>query len=148
MVLGMRREGLGSEYTVTSSSSYSSSSEVKAGNSEVQRVPGNDFSLCTAPTFSRIQGISNGGQNGDMYRNNSKYKSEDKRNGGLEFVWFGGAQNGRNRIMVAEELSRTRRIRVGFDIQNAETYMTLGTYILDGNESGMHKERRQYSEGT
>ena len=31
MVLGMRREGIDSEYTVTSSSSYSSSSEVKAG---------------------------------------------------------------------------------------------------------------------
>ena len=26
--------------------------------------------------------------------------------------------------------------------------MTLGTYILDGNESGMHEERKQYSEGT
>ena len=26
--------------------------------------------------------------------------------------------------------------------------MTLGTYILNGNESGMHKERKQYSEGT
>ena len=26
--------------------------------------------------------------------------------------------------------------------------MTLGTYILDRNESGMHEERKQYSEGT
>ena len=83
-----------------------------------------------------------------MYQNDSKYKSEDERNGGLEFVWFGGAQNAWNRIMVAEESSRMRRILVGFNIQNAETYMTLGTYILDGNESGMHEERRQYSEGT
>ena len=83
-----------------------------------------------------------------MYRNDSEYKSEDERNGGLEFVWFRGEQNVRNRIILAEESSRTRRIRVGFDIQNAETYMTLGTYILDGNESGMHEERRQYSEGT
>ena len=49
---------------VTSSSSYSSSSEVKARNSEVWRVPGNGFSSCAAPTFSRIQGISNGGRNG------------------------------------------------------------------------------------
>ena len=49
---------------VTSSSSYSSSSEVKARNSEVQRVPGNGFSSCAVPTFSRVQGISNGGQNG------------------------------------------------------------------------------------
>ena len=64
MVLGMRREGLDSEYTVTSSSSYSSSLEVKAGNSEVRRVPGNGFSSCAAPTFSRVQGISNGGRNG------------------------------------------------------------------------------------
>ena len=87
-------------------------------------------------------------RNGDMYRNDSEYKSGDKRNRGSEFVWFGGAQNVRNRIMVAEESSRTRRIRVGFNIQNAETYMTQGTYILDGNESGMHKERSQYSEGT
>ena len=47
-----------------SSSSYSSSSEVKAGNSEVRRVPGNGFSLCAAPTFSRVQGISNRGRNG------------------------------------------------------------------------------------
>ena len=61
-VLGMRREGLDSEYTVTSSSSYSSSSEVKSGSSEVRRVPGNGFSSCTAPTFSRVQGISNGGR--------------------------------------------------------------------------------------
>ena len=61
---------------------------------------------------------------------------------------FGGAQNARNRIILAEESSRMRRIRVGFDIQNAETYMTLGTYILDGNESGMYEEQRQYSEGT
>ena len=42
-------------------------------------------------------------------------------------MWFGGAQNARNRIILVEELSRTRRIQVGFDIQNAETYMTLGT---------------------
>ena len=64
MVLGMRHEGLDSEYTVTSSSSYSISSEVKARNSEVWRVPGNGFSSCAAPTFSRVQGISNGGRNG------------------------------------------------------------------------------------
>ena len=35
-----------------------------------------------------------------------------------------------------------------FDIQNAETYMTLGTYILEETKSGTHEERRQYSEGT
>ena len=127
-------------HTVTSSSSYSKSPEIKARSSEVRRVPGNGFSSCAAPTFSRIQGISNGGRNGDMYQNDSEYKSEDERNGGSEFVWFGGAQNARNRVILVEESSRTRRIRVGFDIQNVETYMTLGTYILDGNESGMHKE--------
>ena len=54
-VLGMRREGLDSEYTVTSSSSYPNSSEVKARSSEVQRFPGIGFSLCAVPTFSRIQ---------------------------------------------------------------------------------------------
>ena len=83
-----------------------------------------------------------------MYRNDSEYKSEDERNGGSEFMWFGSVQNAQNRIILAEESSRTRQIRVGFDIQNVETYMTLGTYILDGNDSGMHEERRQYSEGT
>ena len=62
-VLGMRREGLDSEYTVMSSSGYSSSLEVKAGNSEVWRFPGIGFSSCAAPTFSRVQGISNGGTN-------------------------------------------------------------------------------------
>ena len=50
--------------SVTSSSSYSSSSEVKTGNSEVRRVPGIGFSSCAAPTFSRVQGILNGGRNG------------------------------------------------------------------------------------
>ena len=39
-------------------------------------------------------------------------------------------------------------MRVEFDIQNAETYMTQGTYILDETKSGMHEERRQYLEGT
>ena len=61
MVLGMQREGLDSEYTVMSSSSYSNSSEVKARSLEVWRFPGIGFSSCAAPTFSRIQGISNGG---------------------------------------------------------------------------------------
>ena len=30
--------------------------------------------------------------------------------------------------------------RVEFDIQNVETYMTRGTYILDETKSGMHEE--------
>ena len=46
---------------VTSSSSYSSASEVKVGSLEVRRFPGIGFSSCAAPTFSHIQGISNGG---------------------------------------------------------------------------------------
>ena len=46
---------------VTSSSSYLNSLEVKAGMLGVQRFPGIGFSLCAVPTFSRIQGISNGG---------------------------------------------------------------------------------------
>ena len=49
---------------VTSSSSYSKSPEIKARSSEVRRVPGNGFSSCAAPTFSRVQGISDGGRNG------------------------------------------------------------------------------------
>ena len=60
-VLGMQREGLDSEYTVMSSSSYSNSSEVKARSVEVQRFPGIGFSSCAVPTFGCIQGISNGG---------------------------------------------------------------------------------------
>ena len=55
-------EGISSTHgDVTSSSSYLSSLEVKAGSSEVQRFPGIGFSSCTAPTFSHVQGISNGG---------------------------------------------------------------------------------------
>ena len=42
-------------------SSYLSSSEVKAGSSEMWRFPGIGFSSCAVPTFSRLQGISNGG---------------------------------------------------------------------------------------
>ena len=48
-------------FYVTSSSGYSNSSEIKVGNSEVQRFPGIGFSSCAAPTFSRVQGISYGG---------------------------------------------------------------------------------------
>ena len=51
-------------------------------------------------------------------------------------------------LSLSEESSRVRRIQVRFNIQNVETYMTLGTYILDGNESGMHEGRKQYLEGT
>ena len=58
-----RSRGCMVEPCVTSSSSYSKSLEIKAGNSEVRRVPGNGFSSCAAPTFSRVQGISNGGRN-------------------------------------------------------------------------------------
>ena len=46
---------------VMSSTSYSSSSEVNIGSSEVRRFPGIGFSLCAVPAFSRIQGILNGG---------------------------------------------------------------------------------------
>ena len=46
---------------------------------------------------------------------------------------FRGAQNVQNRISLLEESSRAGQIRVEFedkdkdDIQNVETYMTLGT---------------------
>ena len=43
------------------SSSYSNSSEVKAGMSEVRRLPRIGFSSCAVPTFSRVQGILNRG---------------------------------------------------------------------------------------
>ena len=118
MVIGMRCEGLDSEYTVTSSSSYSSSSEVKAGNSEVRRVPTSwkwlQLVRCaylqSHPGYfeRRSERVSGMCRDGDMYRNDSEYKSEDEMNGGSEFMWFGGAQYVRNRIILAEESSRTR----------------------------------------
>ena len=46
---------------VMSSSGYSNSLEVRARSSEVQRFPGIGFSSCAVPTFSHVQGISNGG---------------------------------------------------------------------------------------
>ena len=52
---------------ITSSSGYSKSSEVKAGMSEVQRFPGIGFSSCAAPTFSRVQGILNGGHESSFW---------------------------------------------------------------------------------
>ena len=67
MVLGMRCEGLDSEYTVTSSSIYSNSLEVKARSVEVRRFPGIGFSSCAAPTFGCIQGISNGGHESSFW---------------------------------------------------------------------------------
>ena len=83
----------------------------------------------------------------DMYRNNSEDKSNDKRNRGSEFVWFGGAQNARNRVILVEESSRTRRIRVGFDIQNAETYMTLGLiYSMEMSQGCMKNENNTRKE--
>ena len=93
-VLGMQCEGLDSEYTVTSSSSYLNSLEVKAGNLEVWRFPGIGFSSCAAPTFSRVQGILYGGhesssgthQNGVECWNDSEYEYKGERSGGSEFV--------------------------------------------------------------
>ena len=45
--------------SVTGSSNYSSSSEVKVGSLEMRRVPGIGFSSCAVPTCSHVQGILN-----------------------------------------------------------------------------------------
>ena len=147
-VLGMRREGLDSEYTVTSSSSYLKSSEIKAGNSEVRRVPGNGFSSCAVPTFSRVQGISNGGRNRfpefagmesvpEQFR--VQVRRREKRRFGVRIVRR-CAECARKDLAHRKSQVERDKIRVEFDIQNAETYMTRGTYILDETKSGMHEE--------
>ena len=56
----------------------------------------------------------------------------------------------RDRISLSEELSRTRQIRVEFelDIQNAGTYMTWGTKYSMKLSQGCMKNEDKYSEGT
>ena len=91
----LQREGLDSEYTVTSSSGYLTSSDVKnrnVGSAEVswkwlqlvrcaylQLHPGY-FEWRLQIEFPECTGTE------DVYRNNSKYKYEDERSGGSEFV--------------------------------------------------------------
>ena len=93
MVLGMRREGLDSEYTVTSSLSYSKSSEIKARNSEV----GGFLEMASARALrlpsvtSRVfrTEVRTGFRNAPerkVYRNNSEYEYEDVRSGDSEYV--------------------------------------------------------------
>ena len=137
IVLGMQHEGLDSEYTVMSSSSYSNSSEVKARNSEVWRFPGIGFSLCAVPTFSCVQGNSNGGyelsfwnvpeQRSVPERFQVRVQRGVKRRFRVRIVQKG--VECASRISLSEESSRTRQIWVKFEfnIQNAETYMTRGT---------------------
>ena len=104
--------------------------------SEVRRFPGIGFSSCAAPTFSCGQAILNGGYESSFWNAlewrlctrtilsmsaksretevQSLYSSEVHRMHEIE-------------LALSEESSRTRQIRVEFDIQNAETYMTRGT---------------------
>ena len=128
--------GLALSVGVTSSSSYLNSSEVKAGMLEVWRFPGIGFSLCTVPTFSHVQGISNGGYE-SSFRNVLEWRmctgmitstSVKLRETEVQSL-YGLEVRGMCEIELAllEESSRVRQIRVKFDIQNVETYMTRGT---------------------
>ena len=104
--------------------------------SEVQRFPGNGFSSCAAPTFSCIQGISNGGyessfQNAPewrMYTRTILSTSAKMREAEVQSS-YSLEMRGMCEIELAlsEESSRMRQIRVEFNIQNVETYMTWGT---------------------
>ena len=59
----------------------------------------------------------------------SSYSSEVCRMHGIDLIIRTSSDS--------EESSRTRWVWVEFNIQNAETYMTLGTYILEETKSGM-----------
>ena len=131
IVLGMRCEGLDSEYTVTSSSSYSSSLEVKVRSLEMRRVPGIDFSSCTAPTFSHIQGISNRGyelsfQNVPEWRKctrtipSTSMKARVIKVQSSEVCRMCGMDWNRNRgYLRSSQVEQDEWVE--FDIQNAET---------------------------
>ena len=62
-----------------------------------------------------------------VYQNDSEYECKMRE---AEVQSLYGSEVCRMReieLDLLEESSRARRIRVKFDIQNAETYMTLGT---------------------
>ena len=134
--------------TVTSSSSYSSSLEVKAGNSEVWRVPGNGFSSCAAPTFSCIQGISNRGTNefpectrmemctGMTPSTNMKMREVEIRS------TYSSEVRGMHevRFSSSEESSRARQDTSRVRYSECGNIHDMGTYILDETKSGMHEE--------
>ena len=99
----------------------------KARSLEVWRFPGIGFSLCAVPTFSHIQGISNGGyklsfQNAPEWRKctgtiptmSVKARETEVQS---RRVW---------RYVECAECARIEWVllwRVEFDIQNAETYI-------------------------
>ena len=124
-------------FLVTSSSSYSNSLEAKAGMLEVWRFPGIGFSLCAVPTFSHIQGISNGGYQSGFwnapewrtYTGTIPSMSTKMRETEVQSLYSSEVCGMCEiELVLLEESSRVRQIRVEFDIQNAETYMILGTY--------------------
>ena len=148
MVLGMQREGLDSEYTVTSSSSYSKSSEIKAGSSEVRGFPGIGFSSCTAPTFGRVQGISNGGTNrvsgmcqngmctGTIPSMSTKTREAEVRSTySLEVRGMCEVE-----FSLSEESSRARQDMSRVRYSECRNIHDTGTYILNETKSGMHEE--------
>ena len=104
---------------VTSSSSYSSSSEVKVRSLEVWRFPGIGFSSCAALTFSCVQGILNGGYELG-FRNTPEWRkctgtilsmSVKMREAEVQSL-YGSEVRGMRKIELAlsEELSRARQI--------------------------------------
>ena len=104
--------------------------------SEVWRFPGNGFSLCAVPTFSRVQGISNGGYESGFWNMPEQRMctgtipstSVKMREVEVQSLYSSEVRGMREiELALLEESSRTRQIWVEFDIQNAETYMTWGT---------------------
>ena len=102
----------------------------------MRRFPGIGFSLCAAPTFSNVQGISNGGyelgfQNAPEWRMctgmipSMNMKSKEMEVQSLNSSEVCGMRE--IELALSEESSRMRQIQVEFDIQNVETYMTWGT---------------------
>ena len=133
---------------VMSSSSYSKSPEIKAKNLEVQRVPGNGFSSCAAPTFSRIQGISNGGRNRfpeytgtesvpEQFR--VQVRRREKRRFGVHIVQRCAECVGRDSAL-SEESNRARQDTSRVRYSECGNIHDTGTYILDETKSGMHEE--------
>ena len=93
MVLGMQCEGLDSEYTVTSSSSYLNSSEVKLeywkcrsflefASACTLRLPSVASRVFRMEVMNRFSGMHWNG----VYQNDSEYECKGERSGGSEFI--------------------------------------------------------------
>ena len=120
------------------SSGYSNSLEVKVGMSEVWRFPGIGFSSCAAPTFSCVQGISNGGYE-SSFQNVPEQRMctgtipsmSTKTREAEVLSSYSLEVRGMCETELAYQKSRVEQdemqVEFKFDIQNAVTYMTWGT---------------------